>query len=428
MLISVSTNLYMASLKQGGIKWVLFILAICSLQRPFAQPKTLDYFLQQAKENSPVIKEYQYQVLSNNIDSAIFSASMKPRADIISTNSYAPVIRGYGYDDAITNGTNLSELIQVSRNFISQGNKAAQYQTILLQNRALTDSVQLSERDLVKTITSQYITVYGNQIVMDFNKEVYELLREEEKALKKLTEESVFKQTDFLNFYVSMQQQELTYLQSQIDFENEYLTLNYLAGIVDTVINRVGKPAINDSLQYDFYQSVFYKRFITDSLRIENERALINYSYKPKIGAYADAGYVSSLLYKAYKNVGFSVGFTLNIPLYDGGQKKLKMAKLDIAERSRLSKKEFYLAQYQQQVAQLNSQLHSTDLLETKINQQIKFTNTLIVANGKLLQTGDIAVRDYVLALNNYLVAKNQLNQYVIKRLQIVNQINYWNY
>jgi hypothetical protein len=418
----------MASCKSFGITTTFILLGILTLHIGLAQNRTLGFFLQQARENSPVIKEFQNQVLANRLDSAIFGASLKPRADLISTNSFAPVVNRYGYDEAITNGTTLSELIQVSRNFISRGNKTAQYQTIQLQNQALTDTIQLSQRDLVKTITEQYIFAYGSQLAMDFNKEVYGLLQQEESALKKLTAQSVFKQTDFLNFYVTMQQQELSFLQSEIQFNNDYLTLNYLCGIVDTVIYRLEKPAINDSLQYDFYQSVFYKRFITDSLRIANERLLLDYQYKPKIGAYADAGYVSSLLYKAYKNFGFSFGISLNIPLYDGGQKKLKVARLNIAERTRQAKKEFYLAQYQQQVAQLNRQLHSTDLLVNKINQQIKYASTLVVANGKLLQTGDIAVRDYVLALNNYLAAKNQLTQNVINRLHIVNQINYWNY
>ncbi|MGI8634012.1 MAG: TolC family protein, partial [Segetibacter sp.] len=61
------------------------------------------------------------------------------------------------------------------------------------------------------------------------------------------------------------------------------------------------------------------------------------------------------------------------------------------------------------------------------INEQIKYVQTLISANAKLLQTGDIRISDYVLALTNYTNARNILNQNYINRLRIVNQINYWN-
>jgi hypothetical protein len=44
-----------------------------------------------------------------------------------------------------------------------------------------------------------------------------------------------------------------------------------------------------------------------------------------------------------------------------------------------------------------------------------------------LLETGDARIADLVIALNNYLTAKNLLTQNTVSRLQIINQINYWN-
>ncbi len=80
-----------------------------------------------------------------------------------------------------------------------------------------------------------------------------------------------------------------------------------------------------------------------------------------------------------------------------------------------------------QQIAQLNQQLHASDLLVKTINEQIKYVKTLISANARLLQTGDIRISDYVLAITNYINARNLLNLNYINRLRIVNQINYWN-
>ena len=79
------------------------------------------------------------------------------------------------------------------------------------------------------------------------------------------------------------------------------------------------------------------------------------------------------------------------------------------------------------QVQQLKQQVVSIDLLVSKINKQIEYAHTLIVANGKLLETGDITMKDYVIAVNNYLNARNLLTVNSINRLKILNQVMYWN-
>lgn len=403
--------------------FLLFVSTYC-----LAQNRNLDYFIQQATQNSPVLKSYQNQILITRLDSEILRASLRTQVNFLSTNSFAPTIAGWGYDPAITNYANISAIVQANRNFITAGNMAAQIRTLDLQRRALLDTIQLSQRDLVKTITDQYITAYADQLTVEFTKDVYNIMKEEEVILKKLTQASVFKQTDYLNFYLTMQQQELTYLQAQIQYNADFLTLNYLSGIVDTTVVRIQKPDIADSLlQNNFFTSVFYKRFTTDSLRLVNQKQLINYQYKPRVGAYTDAGYNSSLQMTPYKNFGFSFGVSLTIPIYDGHQRQMKLAQVDIQERTREANKEFFVNQYAMQVAQLRLQLNETDSLVKKINQQITYAHTLILANNKLLETGDILMKDYVTAITNYLNAQNLLTLNTISRLRIVNQINYWN-
>jgi len=391
-----------------------------------AQIRTLNFFIDMARKNSPTLKDLQSQMLSLSIDSQLLKASLKTQVNFLSNNSYAPVIRGWGYDEAITNIANVSGLVQASRNFLTRGNISAQYRAIALQRRALLDTLLLSQQDLIRTITDQYITAYGDLLAMEYNKELFEVMRREESTLKKLTEASVYKQTDYLTFYVTMQQQELIYLQAQIQYNTDYLTLNFLTGLTDTTVNRIEKPVLADTITGDYSQSVFYNRFITDSLRLENEKALINFEYKPKIAAYTDAGYNSSMQVTPYKNIGWSAGVSLTIPIYDGRQKQMKYSRIAIQENTRQNNRNFYLNQFYMQRLQLYQQIKAIDLLVEKINKQIEYSHTLILANGKMLETGDITMRDYVTAINNYLSARNLLIQNSIDRLRIQNQINYW--
>lgn len=401
---------------------ITFIRCVC-----LAQSHTLSFFIDQAKHNSPLLNQYRNQILSNRLDSQILRASLKTQVNFLSNSYYAPIIHGYGYDEDITNIATVQGLMQATKQIVGINNRAAQYETFRLQNQALTDTIKLSEKDIVRTITEQYLTAYGDMLTMDFNKEIYDLLNKEEILLKKLTRESVYKQSDYLTFYVTYQQQELTWLQSQVQYNADVLILNYLAGIVDTTIMRLEQPSLADTAAINFFESVFYTRFATDSLRIVNEKTLVNFSYKPKLSIYTDAGYNSSTQHMLYKNFGFSAGLNLSIPIYDAHQKRLKYSKLDIEERSRLASREFFLNQYNQQMAQLKLQLRAINQLESKINQQITYAYTLIGADNRLLETGDIRIADYVTAINTYLNAKNLLTQNLINRLRLANQINYWN-
>jgi len=69
---------------------------------------------------------------------------------------------------------------------------------------------------------------------LQFNRMFISLLQKEESLLKDLTEKNVYRQTDYLAFLVTLKQQGLQLKQLEIQFQNDYGTLNYLAGIVDT--------------------------------------------------------------------------------------------------------------------------------------------------------------------------------------------------
>ncbi len=160
---------------------------------------------------------------------------------------------------------------------------------------------------------------------------------------------------------------------------------------------------------------------------LENDINILNYSYRPKLSAFANAGFSSSFLYQAYTNFGFSVGMNLNVPIYDGHQRNMLQNKVRLQENTNENYKDFFSRQYDQQIAMLRQQLNGTESLINDIDDQIKYAEGLINVNGKLLETGDAKISDFVIAINNYLTAKNLLTQNNISRMQIINQINYWN-
>ena len=400
---------------------------LCYVPLLHAQQKNLNYFLQQAIGNSPLLKDYQNQVLISQVDSQRIAAGYKPQVSATGNGSYAPVIGGFGYDGAITNGGQLMAVVGVNQALVSRKYLGAQYQTLQLQNQGIENSSKVSVQDLTRTITAQYITAFGDMQQLNFAREINDLLKKEESLLKKLTENNVYRQTDYLTFLVTRQQQELTIRQLDIQLKNDYATLNYLSGMADTSLPVLYDPHLTLRPLPDISQSVFYQKFMLDSLALRNNHAIIDFTYKPKVNLFADAGYNSTLTYLPYRNFGSSFGINMSVPIYDGRQRKLQHTKIDIAERTRTQYRDFFKAQYGQQVAQLFQQLSATAELITAINNQIKYAQGLIDVNLKLLETGDVKIADLVIAVNNYLTAKNLLTLNTVAKLQIINQINYWN-
>jgi outer membrane protein TolC len=406
----------------------VFILLFCTALyfNSRAQQNNLDYFVNQAIANSPLLKDFQNQILSFSLDSQIIRAALKLQVNGISNNSYAPIIKGYGYDEVITNGQQVSALAQVSKSFLGGKTINTQIANLQLQSQAIANSVKMSEQDVIKTVTDQYIATYGEQLQLDFYNEINGLLRKEDSLLKKLTQDNAFKQNEYLGFVVILQQQLLTTAQLETQYKFDYATLNYLAGIVDTTAARLDDPQLNSKSFGDFTKSIFYQQFVLDSLKLANDRMLVDINYRPKINAYGDVGYNSSLIYLPYRNFGASIGLNVTIPIYDGKQRKLQYAKIDLQDRTRMYKRNFFFQQRNQQILQLVQQLNATDRLIDQIDKQIKYTETLITVNEKLLAAGDIRLTDFILTLSNYFNARNLVTQNHITHLKIVNQLNYW--
>jgi len=408
------------------MKLLLNLLALISFVSGECQRHGLDYYFSHARNNSPLLADYKNQMQSAQVDSQMIRASQKIQVNGVSANFYAPVISGYGYDNIITNGAQVSAFVQANKNIISSANLASQYETNRLLKESIGNTAQIAEKDLRKTITTQYITVYGDFQAWVFSREILNLYQSEESILKHLTQSGVYKQADYLTFYVSYQQQQLLVRQSEIQFRNDCATLNYMSGIVDTSLVELEAPDLHSGMMPDIFNSPFYRQYMLDSLSLVNQQKTIFYTYKPRVNVYADAGYNSSLQYEPYKNFGLSAGLNFSVPIYDGKQRKMKYQKINIAEDTRQHYKNYFLRQYNQQIAQLSQQLRSTESLIDDINGQIKYSRTLIDVNRKLLETGEVRITDLILTTNTYLNARNLLNQNFVNRMQIINQINYW--
>jgi outer membrane protein TolC len=392
-----------------------------------AQPQNLDYYLKAGLNNSPLLKDYSNRVKSALIDSMRIKAGQGIQVNASGINYYAPVIRGWGYDEIKTDIAEVSATVVVSKEVVWNKNLQNKYQALRLKNQSDFLKGNLSAKDLKKAIISQYIQAYGDQEYYNLNSEVLNFLMQEELIVKQLAEKGFYRQTEYLSFVVNIRQQELITDKSDLQLRTDHETLNYLCGIFDTARYVLESPGLTANLSFQASNSLYYRQFVIDSLQLVNNERQIDFDYQPKLSLFADGGYLSSLASTPWKNFGVSAGLSLTVPIYDGKQKKMQQNQIKISESTRSNYRDFFVNQYRQQAALLEHQLNSTDQITKKTIEQQKYTRALIDANRVLLDRGDIPVSDYLLSVNNYINTNSMLIENIVERFRIINELNYLN-
>jgi outer membrane protein TolC len=406
--------------------WIILILiGISSVQSINAQTQNLDFFLKSALSNSPLLKDYSNRIRSVQIDSMRIKAGQGIQINAQGVNAYAPVVNGWGYDEIKTDIAEVSAVVQISKEITWNRNLQNKYRALRLQNQSSILEGSLSAKDLKKTVILQFIVTYSDQLNYKLNAEVLDILRQEELIVKKLAEKGSYRQTEYLSFEVNIRQQELTAEKYQVQFKTDFENLNYLCGIFDTTRYELSPPDLKVVPYSGLNNSLFYRQFVIDSLKLVNDDQRIDLDYQPKLSLFADGGYLSSLAVTPWKNFGLSAGFNISVPIYDGKQRQMQHDQIAISESTRSNYRDFFTSQYRQQISMLGHQLASMEQITQKTFEQQKYALALVNANRLLLNTGDIPVSEYLLSINNYLSANNMLIENTIERLRLINELNY---
>jgi outer membrane protein TolC len=404
-----------------------FIILIFLLSaKSFSQEKDLLFYIEKAQSNSPLLKDLSNQIQSNTIDSLLIRVSFKPRVSGNINANYAPNYNGFGYDTAVSNGQSLSGLVGISQKIISKNTINSQNETFKIIKEGLVLNKKIATKDLNKAIAAQYIAAFGSSEQVVYNQKMKELLKNESVILKKMTQNSIYKQTDYLIFISTLKQQELQLIELKQQHQNDLGLLNYLSGETDTSFVNLTSPNITLRSMQKEETTIFKKQFETDSLKIINQSKLIDNSYKPALSLLGDAGYLSSFANQGYRNFGFSIGLGLSIPIYDGNQKTLLYQKNETALATNLAYKSNFQKQYQQQLLMLNLRLKQTIEIQNQLQSQLQIIDALIEADKKLLLSGDAQITDFMIAIANVININNTISQNKINNLQLINEINYW--
>ena len=392
----------------------------------FSQDCTLAGYLGLGVSNSPVLKDLSNQILSNQYDSLIARATFLPQVNFNGALMYAPVINGWGYSEVITNGQNLIGTLNVSQQIFNKRSRDADLEKFGLESGSLINARKISLSELKRAITAQYLAAYSALEERKFEQEVLTTLQDESKVLKAWTEKGIYRQTDYLSLQVEILNLERRIRDLDLQYRKEFWNLNLICGIGDTAVCTLKLPVIRDSLSNPGENSLFFTRFLIDSLLIRNEKLIIDNRYKPAVNWFADGGMVNNEPRYLYQNLGISIGITMTLPVFDGNQRKISYDKIRMREETRKSYQSNFRFRYHNQLKQLQAELENIQLSMKENEKQVSLVRELVTADKIMLNTGSLPVSDYILALKNLIEAKHAGLLYQIRAQFILNEINFW--
>jgi outer membrane protein TolC len=402
---------------------ILFLATLTLVDH--AQTKSLEYYLKEGLQNSPLLNDYRNRINSAVQDSLLIRAAKKPLVEAKSELLYSPFFNNFGYDEVITDGGNYTAVMGITQRIFNRSELTNKYEAVTLLKKSVNNSAGISINELNRVITGQYLTTFSDYRDLLFNKSFIELFDKENEIVKQFVNNGIAKQTDYLSLIVEKQSQEILIDQLKSQYRKDLMLLNQLCGINDSSWYELIEPEIMIKGSPDITKNPSYVQYKIDSMKIENERIAVDINYKPKINWFADAGFLTSNPWNFYRHFGFSAGVSLNIPVYDGKQRDLEKHKLLFDENSRKGYENNFRNQYYQQVQQLNDELKALNEVSSRMENQLKTSGQLVKALKDQLEAGIIQMTEYINAVKNFKTGSRNLNMVNIQKLQVINEMNF---
>ncbi len=417
----------MAKLKMNGsCKRYLFLLSFFFIELiSLSQTRSLEYFINEGLQNSPLLNDLQNQLNSTVIDSLIVRAQRKPQIEGQSQLLYSPYNDHFGYDEVITDGGNYQVAGFVSQNIFNRKIIENKYKTIDNQRQGISLNKKITVAELKRLITGLYLESYSVYSDLAFNSSFLELMKGQNQVINQFVKAGIFSQSDYLSLLVETQGQEIIISQLRNLYEKNIRLLNEACGIVDTAHIELMLPEIKPTETNTASDYLFLKQFTIDSLQIINERTALGLRYKPSVNWFADAGILTSKPETFYRHFGASAGVSLSIPIFDGQQRKLEDQKLSIRENTRSFNNISSRKQYDQQYLRLKGELQGIKEIRSQLTAQLLISDQLVKSLKSQLEKGIAKMTDYLNALRNYRSINHTLNMTDIELLSIINEMNY---
>lgn len=410
-----------------------------------APARDLNFYLEQARQNSPLARDAQNQVQAAGIEAQRLRA-LYTKAVVTLTANYlvAPVIshdngrsellysgltadKYSGYDKNLTNGALYQGYAQVTQPLYNGGRSQAFAQQAQTTALGLQNLARLSVHDLEKLVGDQYILCRQDVEQLGYVRELLGILDKQSLLVRKLVEASLLKQSDYTLLTIEQQTQRLALNTYRTAYRRDLLDLNVLCGLGDTT--EVLVPAPDLPLQrHPVGASRYAERYRLDSLSLAFTQQVYELRYRPQLNAFANAGLNATALGDIPNRFGTSTGLNFNLFVFDGHQRQLSRERTSILLRSVRQARENFQTVNPVRLTRLLGELRALEERQRLAREQIASYRSLLDAYKREVVAGQLPVINYVQVLKNFAIASRDLVLLDNNRLLLINAYNYWNW
>ncbi|MGB8358273.1 MAG: TolC family protein [Bacteroidales bacterium] len=420
------------------------ILLLSWLSSLSAQQRDLNFYLEQAKINSPLINKNKNESKIVTLDlKQINSVLSKPEVNLISGVMFAPIISHdnnssrfelvsdgatdyTGYDLALTDGGHYQAVVSVKQPLFTGSRYKTYANKASISGQINDNNIALTVHEMEQIVGYQYILCIKSK--MQINNELLLLkeLDEQVKRMERLVENAVYKQTDLMLLQIEIQNYEAEYKMFRGEYMANIYDLNLICGIRDT--SRVDLREIDFVLKPDIVlSSNFLTAYKLDSLNIIADRSINDLKYKPQLDLFADAGLFAA--YLPYPDrIGFSTGISLSWNIFDGHQRTIQREKSDINLQTIEFEKKNFMTQNDINKNKILNQIEAVDQRLRLFEQQADQYDKLYNAYSKELSSGEASVMDFKNLLKDIAAKKQETLLLKMERQLLINSYNYLTY
>lgn len=408
------------------------------------QTRDLNYYLDQAKTNSPLINNAKNSNKLIELDMLkVKSILNKPIVSIEGNILFAPIINhddgenkfqwisdganSYtGYDLAYSDGGQYQAYISVKQPLLLGKTYKSYSEQADIQNKINKNNITLTNHELEQLVSRQYILCEMAKQQSDISESLLDSLNEQVLIMQKLVENAIYKQTDLMLIQIETENFKIEYEKYLSDYERNISDLNLICGIADTT--KVNIEYVNLEIKPNMYEkSRFLDKYTLDSLNIVSQQDIFNQKYRPQLSLFANAG-LNAVYTPTLNRLGFATGINFSWNIFDGNQKKIKHEKSLIEIQMIEFEKQNFIRQhntnrekYLNQIKTLNNQIDITE------NQLVEYKKLIKLYKLELSQ-GQISTMDVKNIIRDISAKKQENLRLQMQKQILISSYNYWNF
>ena len=364
-------------------RFLLCCLLVVATPRAIAQRTlTLDACLQEARSKSLLLQLEDQSLRAVQLSGSENRTTGLPQVKLSGGASYAPVPGSFGYDPVISNGGQVEGIVALQQSLFDAGLRGLKADQNSVDIDRLAHEKRAVDRDLVFTVTAQFIEALRAQREVQLQAQSTQQLTDYLRLINQMLHGGTVSQTDLLKTKVQLDAAKRSLLKAAEEEALARITLAELMGSPDdtafTVMGNLAEGA--DSTFVDGADTAIENIDLTMG-RLSVQKSLLDVEISrrerwPQLVLSGDAGLLTSFENlreppaTRVSGLGYSVGISLEWPLFNWGagdfrieQRQaaadIEMLKLDLAARGLKTEKSRVSLQMRNAFSAIKS-LHAT--------------------------------------------------------------------